>query len=122
MKRLAAFVLRFRHWFLSGTLLLVIASAIMFPFVKINYDFTKYLPEDMGTKQALKVMEEEFGIMGQANIMIENITIERAINLKQTLINNNEGILDILWLDTFVEPDILLEFENLFLQDVFKFQ
>lgn len=118
MKRLAAFVLRFRHWFLSGTLLLVIASAIMFPFVKINYDFTKYLPEDMGTKQALKVMEEEFGIMGQANIMIENITIERAINLKQTLINNNEGILDILWLDTFVEPDILLEFENLFLQDV----
>ena len=48
----------------------------------------------MGTK-TLKVMEEEFGIMGQASIMIENITIDRAINLKQTLINNNDGILDI---------------------------
>ena len=71
----------------------------------------------MGTKQALKVMEEEFGIMGQASIMIENITIDRAINLKQTLINNNDGILDILWLDTFVKPDILLEFENVFLSD-----
>jgi predicted RND superfamily exporter protein len=117
MKRLAAFVIRFRYWFLAGTLLLVLASAIMFPFVRINYDFTKYLPEDMGTKQALKVMEEEFGIMGQASIMIENITIDRAINLKQTLINNNDGILDILWLDTFVEPDILLEFENVFLSD-----
>ena len=91
MKRLAAFVIRFRYWFLAGTLLLVLASAIMFPFVRINYDFTKYLPEDMGTKQALKVMEEEFGIMGQASIMIENITIDRAINLKQTLINNNDG-------------------------------
>ena len=116
MKRLAAFVIRFRYWFLAGTLLLVLASAIMFPFVRINYDFTKYLPEDMGTKQALKVMEEEFGIMGQASIMIENITIDRAINLKQTLINNNDGILDILWLDTFVEPDILLEFENVFVR------
>ena len=47
MKRLAAFVIRFRYWFLAGTLLLVLASAIMFPFVRINYDCTKYLPEDM---------------------------------------------------------------------------
>ena len=46
--------------FLVGTII----CAACFPFVKVNYDLSKYLPQFAQTKQALDVMEDEFGYPG----------------------------------------------------------
>ena len=39
-----------------------VICAACFPFVKVNYDLSKYLPQFAQTKQALDVMEDEFGL------------------------------------------------------------
>ena len=42
-------------------LVLTLLCAICFPFVGVNYDLSEYLPDFAPTRQALNVMEAEFG-------------------------------------------------------------
>lgn len=55
-----------------------IVCAICFPFVGVNYDLSKYLPGFAPTKQALDVMEEEFGYPGTARIMVKDVSLQEA--------------------------------------------
>uniref|UniRef100_UPI000AC93CAC hypothetical protein n=1 Tax=Clostridium sp. NkU-1 TaxID=1095009 RepID=UPI000AC93CAC len=57
--------------------LTAIICAICFPFVKVNYDLSKYLPQFAQTKQALDVMEDEFGYPGMARIMVEDVSFRK---------------------------------------------
>ncbi|MEG2000967.1 MAG: hypothetical protein RR053_06215, partial [Evtepia sp.] len=50
--------------------LLTLVCIIAFPFVKVNYDLSEYLPATAPTRQALNVMEQEFGYPGMARIML----------------------------------------------------
>lgn len=55
-----------------------IVCAICFPFVGVNYDLSKYLPDFAPTKQALDVMEDEFGYPGTARIMVKDVSLQEA--------------------------------------------
>lgn len=55
-----------------------VICAICFPFVGVNYDLSKYLPQFAPTKQALDVMEEEFGYPGTARIMVKGVSLQEA--------------------------------------------
>lgn len=55
-----------------------VICAICFPFVGVNYDLSKYLPQFAPTKQALDVMEDEFGYPGTARIMVKDVTLQEA--------------------------------------------
>lgn len=59
-------------------LIVTILFAICFPFVGVNYDLSKYLPDFAPTKQALDVMEDEFGYPGTARIMVKNVSLQEA--------------------------------------------
>lgn len=59
-------------------LVVTILFAICFPFVGVNYDLSKYLPDFAPTKQALDVMEDEFGYPGTARIMVKNVSLQEA--------------------------------------------
>lgn len=59
-------------------LIVTILFAICFPFVGVNYDLSKYLPDFAPTKQALDVMEDEFGYPGTARIMVQNVSLQEA--------------------------------------------
>lgn len=74
MKRIAEFVIRYRHLFTGVFLALVIACAAMIPFVETNYDMTKYLDGDAPSVVSLDKMEEEFGSVGTAQLMVRNIS------------------------------------------------
>lgn len=58
--------------------IVTIVCAICFPFVGVNYDLSKYLPQFAPTKQALDVMEDEFGYPGTARIMVKDVTLQEA--------------------------------------------
>ena len=50
------------RWYLFGIFIaLTIAGLVLSNFVGVNYDLSKYLPENSKTKIALQVMEDEFG-------------------------------------------------------------
>lgn len=65
--------------------LLTIICAICFPFVGVNYDLSKYLPGFAPTKQALDVMEQEFGYPGTARIMVKDVSMQEAKALRKQI-------------------------------------
>lgn len=111
MKKIFDFIIKFRIGFLILWGLLIIGSLILIPMVNINYDTTKYLPDDVKVKKSLEIMEKEFGLTGQASIMIENVEISKAVQLKSQLVKI-DGVMEIIWLDSFVDGETLTNIEQ----------
>ncbi|MGN1137152.1 MAG: efflux RND transporter permease subunit [Oscillospiraceae bacterium] len=61
MKKIADFLVDKRHIILAAFLLLAIVSLFLMGQVNVNYDMTKYLPDDSSMKQGMDIMEQEFG-------------------------------------------------------------
>jgi predicted RND superfamily exporter protein len=93
MYQLAKFIVEKRKLFFIVFLGLSIASIFAMLRVNINYDLTKYLPDESQTKIALDVMEEEFGLNGVANIIIDDISVEEAMQLRDEF-SKIEGVLN----------------------------
>ena len=81
MHSIAALIVRLRYIFL----LLFIAAAVYCILsvgrVKINSDFTAFLPRTTETRQGLTIMEDEFITYASEDVMIANITYETAEKL-----------------------------------------
>lgn len=75
---------------------------ICFPFVGVNYDLSKYLPDFAPTKQALDVMEEEFGYPGMARIVLKNVTLQEASEIRGQ-------IADLPEVDLIIGPDMMTD-------------
>jgi len=82
MKKIANLIINYRNLLLITTLFLTIGSFFLLTKVNVNYDITKYLPDNIETTNALKIMEQEFGELGQAFLMVEDIDIQTALKIK----------------------------------------
>lgn len=65
--------------------ILTVVCAVCFPFVEVNYDLSKYLPDFAPAKQALDLMEEEFGYPGTARVMVKGVSMQEAKALRKQL-------------------------------------
>lgn len=90
-------------------------------FVSVNYDMNDYLPDDSKSTISLDIMEDEFeGGIPNARVMVSNITIPEALEIKDKLLNI-DGVQDVTWLDDVVnitEPIETLDRETV--QDYYK--
>lgn len=77
----------------------VLLSMLAAPFVNINYDLTRYLPDTVQSKAGLDLMEEKFGYPGTGRVMIEDVTLYEAKQHKDKL-EKVDGVDQIMWLDT----------------------
>lgn len=77
-------------------------------FVQVNYDLTEYLPPSVTSKQAIDVMEKEFGYPGTARIMIEDVSVYDAMMYKQML-ENVDGVDMVSWMtaDVYMADDFI---------------
>ncbi len=75
---IAAFTVKSRYVILGIFAALLIASCILIPQVKLNYDLTKYLEEGSKSRSDLIKMTEEFGEYGNANVMLKGVSKEEA--------------------------------------------
>ena len=80
-------------------IVMVLISAVMAPFVEVNYDLTEYLPDSVESRQGLNIMEDTFGYPGTARVMIKDVTMYEAKAYKDRL-EKVDGVDRILWLDT----------------------
>ena len=94
MKRIASFIVKFRYWISGVILAVMVASLFLMGQVSINYNISDYLDESTGTKKALTVMEEEFSLTGNIQVMLENISPEEAKEVKKQL-ETIEGVLTV---------------------------
>ena len=85
------YIIKFRHIIFGLAIVLFVIGIFMITKVKINYDGTVYLPDNTNTKQALVVMEKEFGNYGACEVMVDNISQLEAQSVFQSL-NETEGI------------------------------
>lgn len=113
MRLIFKVITKLRYFFLALWVGVTIFSIIMIPRVNVNYDTTAYLPNNMRVKESLKVMEKEFGLTGQASVMIEEVTISETLVFKDR-IEAFPYVLEVVWIDSFIERDILLDIDNLF--------
>lgn len=96
--RLAKLIVRKRHLietiFFTGCAISLFAML----FVNVNYDLTKYLPDDAPSNVGLDVMREEFGYPGTGRVMLEDVSLYEAKQYKEQL-EDVEGVDQILWCD-----------------------
>ena len=60
-------------------------SVVLFGTIKINYNISDYLDDSTDTKISLGIMEEEFGLVSNVQVMIENIDQDEANEVKNKL-------------------------------------
>jgi hypothetical protein len=84
-----------------------VICASLVPFVSINYNLADYLPKDAQSTTAIRIMQEEFDTkIPNANVMIDNISVQEALEYKEK-ISSVEGVVSVIWLDDMIDRDIL---------------
>ncbi len=112
MEGFSRFVVKRRKQVVGITLLLTIFFTICFFNVKINYNMTDYLPANANSTVALNIMDEEFGeSVPNCNVMVEDVSIVEALEVKDKL-SNIDGINDVSWLDDAVDLKLPLEVQD----------
>lgn len=99
LKKMAHFIVQRGRIIEKFFIAMTILCAVCYPFVGVNYDLSKYLPDFAPTKQALDVMEQEFGYPGMARIMVKDVTLPEARTICQR-ISRVDGV------DLVVGPDL----------------
>ena len=79
--------------------MVLILSLICIPMVGVNYDLTEYLPDDSPSAQALDIMEKEFTYPGMGRVLLEDVTLYEAKNIKDR-IADVDGVDMVMWCDT----------------------
>lgn len=118
MEGLFSFLIKHRKTVIMVFLIGTMISMAMIPLVTINFDLAEYLPDKVGTKQAIKVVKEEFSYPGTAQVMAENVTLSQGQMIKEQ-IKAIEGVRNVIWLDDitditkpedFIQEDIMKDY------------
>lgn len=85
MKKIASWIVDRRAFIFIVTIILVAASIYGMTRVNINYDMSKYLPNDSSVRKGMKLMDEEYGEMAAVTVMFENLSSEEQLERKAQL-------------------------------------
>ncbi|MGM9970928.1 MAG: efflux RND transporter permease subunit [Anaeroplasmataceae bacterium] len=92
MNRFCNFICKRKWVVISIYLVLLVLGIIGSNFVKINYNISDYLSDDSSSKVAIEVIEDEFGITGNLQVMVKDIDENNA----KLLYNDIENIENVL--------------------------
>ena len=66
-------------------LVITVISAVLLGSVKINYNISDYLDESTETKISLNILEDEFGMTGNIQVMVENVSVNTAYEISNII-------------------------------------
>lgn len=105
----ADIIINKRKIVIPAVLLIAVVCVILMGQVSVNYNIVDYLPDHAGSTTALDVLDEEYpGGVPNARVMVYNITIPEALELKQK-IAAVDGVNEVLWLDDAVSLEVPIE-------------
>ena len=90
MRKASNFIVSYRYWVTGVMTCLMIVCAFCLLQVKVNYDMTKYLPDDSSMKKGMDIMAAEFPAMGadkSIRVMAEGLDADRETELLEKLKN-----------------------------------
>ncbi len=85
MKKIAGWIVDGRVFIFIVTIILVAASIFGMSQVNINYDMSKYLPNDSAVREGMKLMEQEYGEMAAVTVMFENLSPKEQTEHKEQM-------------------------------------
>ncbi|MDD4164761.1 MAG: MMPL family transporter [Eubacteriales bacterium] len=108
MKKLMQLVIKHKKSVLIIFIILAAIGTFLSTRVSVNYDMVDYLPEDAQSTVAISIIEEEFvGDAPNARVMLENVTIQQALEYKVKL-SAILGVSSVSWLDDVIGKDNLI--------------
>ena len=107
MKKISSFIVKARYVLLGIFVALVGLCSFLMTKVNINYDMLIYLDKDSTSTVALNKMEEEFGSVGQAQIMIKDISFEEAKNVESKL-ESIKGIASVVFTENVKDTEYFI--------------
>ncbi len=109
MERIARGIVKHRKAIMIIFIVFAAVCIFLQSFVKVNYNMTDYLPPEAQSTQALIVMNNEFtAAMPNTSVMIKDIEIPLAQEMKQKLLSL-KGVTQVMWLDDMVNINQPLE-------------
>lgn len=102
MRKIAEFTVNHKLLVVIIFACVLLISLVMSLFVNVNYDLTSYLPDDSQTMIAIELIGEEFGYPGTAELMVRDISIPDALELKERILTL-EGVKSVTWLDDLAD-------------------
>ena len=85
MHRIAAAIVRWRGLFILLFLVAAVYCALSLGRVKVNSDLTFFLAADTETRRGITIMEDNFVTCATEDVMVANLTCERARELADTI-------------------------------------
>lgn len=107
MKKISSFIVKARYVLLGIFVALVGLCSFLMTKVNINYDMLIYLDKDSTSTVALNKMEEEFGSVGQAQIMIKDISFDEAKNVESKL-GSIKGIASVVFTENVKDTEYFI--------------
>ena len=78
MHDVSEFIVDKRQFIFIVVIALMIFSAFSVSWVEVESDLTSFLPDKSDSKAGVEIMFDEFTLYGSAQIMVANITLEKA--------------------------------------------
>lgn len=105
-------IIRHRKFVVAAFLAVALLCACCIPFVKTNYNMVSYLPESAQSTTAVSIMEDEFTQpMPNANVMVRDVGIADALEVKQAL-EEIDGVESVMWLDDVTDVTVPIETQD----------
>ncbi len=82
--------------------MLFLISLVLAPMIRVNYNMSSYLPKKSVTKQSLLLLEKEFGITSNMEVMIEEDNVIKGDRLSKQLKEINH-VKQVMWLGSVVD-------------------
>jgi len=109
MEKFFRITLKHRRAVIGLFLAAMLVCLFMIPLVRTNYNMVDYLPDDAQSTTAVRIMSEEFeSAMPNANVMVKDVSIPQALDIKQRMLAI-DGVEDVIWLDVAVDLTVPLE-------------
>lgn len=92
-------------------LILLLAVILLIPSVfgyfntNINYDILSYLPNNISTTKAEKILKDDFGCGTLSMLIVENMDDKDVAKIKDK-IAKVDGVADVLWVDDFMDLSV----------------
>ena len=85
MHRISAAIVQYRFLIILLFIVAAVYCALSLGRVRVNSDFTAFLSPETETRQGLSIMEEEFVTYASEDVMVANVTFEKARELADAI-------------------------------------
>ncbi|WP_455538548.1 efflux RND transporter permease subunit [Terrisporobacter sp.] len=105
MGKIAEKIVKYNKLILLFAVILLVPSIFGYFNTGINYDILSYLPDDLSSTKAEKILTDEFNCGALSMLILENMDNKDITKIKEK-VGNIDGVKEILWIDDLVNLSI----------------